>query len=454
MKKIIWVLILCLIIISGCSHNPTGDKNNSGEMQPTAANKKDKVIEGEITVSLLDEIEFVDIAAEMFMEKYPNTNIKVETFRKTEFIETSDGAVMSVAPSEEFSTENYLQQLNTKMISGKAEDVILTSLLPMTKYIEMGAFEDLTPYIKEKEMDDENYFMNLINLGKSEKGQFQIPLRVYFDVISFDKELVLDSGIKPDENLKTISYSDALEIGIALVDNTNRENTYLSIGNNGYEVAYRLTMDNIDKFIDFDNKELNFDSKEFADILRYAKKLDEEGYFDKGTIDFYNMEYHFAYDIDFPNQAAAFALYDDSIRYQSMPMCDKNGKALGRMSYDFGINSQSQNKDLAWEFIYFLMSEEVQSMPSFHMTGINKAAFDATSERYAKMMISDEEYFEVADYIKLLRSWYDQIEVGEFTDNYLKGLISEEINKYFEGVTTVEETGKNIQNRIDKYFNE
>ncbi len=453
MKKIIWILILSLIVFSGCSQNLNGDKGDIDEEQPTSTNKADKIIEGEITVSLLDEIEFVNIAAEMFMEKYPNTNIKVETFRETELIETADGAVMSVAPSEEFSTENYLQQLNTKIISGKAADVILTSPLPMTKYIEMDAFEDLTPYIKEKGMDDKNYFMNIINLGKSEKGQFEIPLGVFFDVISFDKELVLDSGIKPNENLKTISYSDALEIGIALVDNTNRENTYLSIGD-GYRVAYQLTMEEIDKFIDFNKKESKFDSKEFIDILKYAKKLDEEGYFNKGTIDFYNMEYHFAYDIDFPNQAAAFTLYDDSIRHQSMPICDKNGKALGRMSYTFGINSQSSNKNLAWEFIHFLMSEEVQSMPSFHMTGINKYAFDVASERYAKMMISDENYFEVSDYIKLLRDWYNQIEASDFTDNYLKGLISEEIDKYFKGLATAEETGKNIQNRIDKYFNE
>lgn len=451
MKRILLLFMCVLITFSGCTQNLGDNKSDTDEVLPTG--KVDKVIEGEITISLLDEIEFVNIAAEMFMDKYPNTNIIVETFRETEYIETENGSVMSVAPSEEFSTENYLKQLNTKIMSGKAADVISTDPLPMIKYGEMGVFEDLTPYIEEKGMDDENYFMNIINLGKSEKGQFEIPLRVFFDVVSFDKELVEDSGIKPNENLKTISYSDALDIGIALVDNTNRDNTYLSIGRVP-QVAYRLVRENIHNFIDFGKKEANFDSKELIDILEYAKKLDDEGYFDTGTIDFYNMEYHFAYDIDFPNQAAAFTLYKDSIRYQSMPICDKNGRVVGKMSHNFGINSQSKNKDLAWEFIYFLMGEEVQSMPSFHMTGINKNAFGAASERYAKMMISDEYYFEISDYIKLLRDWYEQVEVNDFTDYNLNGIIYEEMDKYFKDTATAEETGKNIQRRVDKYFNE
>ncbi len=451
MKRILLLLMCILITFSGCAQKLEDNKSDTDEVLPTG--KVDKPIEGEITISLLDEIEFVNIAAEMFMEKYPNTNIIVETFRETEYIETENGSVMSVAPSEEFSTENYLKQLNTKIMSGKAADVISTDPLPMIKYSEMGVFEDLTPYIREKGMDDENYFMNIINLGKGKKGQFEIPLRVFFDVVSFDKELVEDSGIKPDENLKAMSFSDALDIGIRLVDNTNRDNTYLSIGR-APEVAYQLVRESIHDFIDFDKKEANFDSKEFTDILEYAKKLDDEGYFDKGTIDFYNMEYHFAYDIDFPNQAAAFTLYNDSIRYQSMPICNKDGRTIGRMSYTFGINSQSKNKDLAWEFIYFLMSEEVQSMPSFYMTGINKNAFDAASERYAKMMISDEYNFEISDYTKLLRGWYEQVEVNEFKDYNLSGIIYEEMDKYFKDIATAEETGKNIQRRVDKYFNE
>ncbi len=451
MKKIILLFMCISIIFSGCTQNSKDINGNTNGASPNE--KADKVIEGEIRVSLLDEMEFVDIAAEMFMEKYPNTNIIVETFRETEYIETENGSIMSVAPSEEFSTENYLQQLNTKIMSGKAADIISTDPLPMIKYGEMGVFEDLTPYIEEKGIDDEDYFMNIINLGKSEKGQFEIPMRVFFDVVSFDKELVEDSGIKPDENLKTISFSDALDIGIALVDNTNRDNTYLSMGRVD-QLAYRLILEDIEKFIDFDKKESNFDSKEFVDILKYATKLDEKGYFDTGTIDFYNMEYHFAYDIDFPSQAAAFTLYNDSIRYQSMPMCDKNGKTKGRMSNTFGINSKSQNKDLAWEFIYFLMSEEVQSMPSFHMIGINKNAFDVASERYAKMMISDEYSFEISDYKKLLRGWYDQVEVNEFKDYNLSGILYEEIDKYFKDTVTAEEAGKNIQRRVDKYFNE
>ena len=451
MKRILVLLMCALITLSGCTQNSKDISSDSNDVASTG--KVDKVIEGEITVSLLDEMEFVDIAAEKFMDKYPNTNINVETFRETEFIETTDGAVMSVAPTEEFSTESYLQQLNTKIMSGKAADVIFTNPLPMIKYREMGVFEDLTDYIDEKGIDEENYFMNIINLGKSEKGQFEMPLSVYFDIISFDNELVDDSGIKPNENLKSISYSDALKIAIDLVDNTNRDNTYLSIGR-AYEVAYQLVEENLEDFIDFDKKKSYFDKKEFIDILEYAKKLDQEGYFDKGTIDFYNMEYHFAYDIDFPSQAAAFTLYDDSISYQSMPICNKNGKVMARMGSAFGINSQSENKDLAWEFIYFLMSEEVQSMPSFYTTGINKNSFDASTERYAEMMISDEFSFEVSDYKRLLRSWYEQVEVNRFADYNLSNIIYEEMYNYFEDVCTAEEASKNIQERVDKYFNE
>ena len=106
MKKTLLATILILTILVGC----TGNIQNSDEETLNLSKQKDEEdyippkMEGELTVSAMFEQEYLTIAAQRFMSKYPDVNIIINSYVRTE----GDNVV---GTSEEFSAESYRNQI-------------------------------------------------------------------------------------------------------------------------------------------------------------------------------------------------------------------------------------------------------------------------------------------------------------------------------------------------------
>lgn len=466
MKKLILVLITVAMILSGCgADNTTGITPESivnpkadsleeappGTEEPIREAYVQPEMKGEISISLLEEASFITAGAELFMKKYPDIKININVFRELKTIELEGGAEMSAAPEEGFTTDNYLTYLGTQIMSGKADDIILTSMLSMRDYIKMGAFEDLSYYLESTpEINEENYYINVIEAFRRNGGLYEMPLSFSMWVIYFDRQLVEASGIAPDKELKSIRYSEAMELAKQMVDATDLPNTYLELGTGKPESM--LIMEDIDQFINMETGQFDFNVPAFTNILKQAKSLRQNGYYDTGTIDFYNMEYHFGLGTDFDSQAAIFSLLPDSSYYMAMPQCDANGDALFYAYLTLGINSGSENKEIAWEFIKFLLSEEAQVNPSMYNIGINKAALEPMAQRQMGMK-TIELGFTLQDCVALLEGWAEQAN-STFMERDISNIIYEEIDRYYSGSVTEEEIAKAINNKVDKCLNE
>jgi multiple sugar transport system substrate-binding protein len=140
----------------------------------------------------------------------------------------------------------------------------------------------------------------------------------------------------------------------------------------------------------------------------------------------------------------------------------------------FGINDKSPNKALAWEFLKFLISEEMMSPPSLVGLPINKAAVSAaaqhvieTSKKISdnnngkskvqvnmnglrinlKQPISKEDVEPIQN---LLANANKYVRV----DLMVMKIVQEETEAFFEGQKTAEDTAKTIQDRVSTYINE
>ena len=154
-------------------------------------------------------------------------------------------------------------------------------------------------------------------------------------------------------------------------------------------------------------------------------------------------------------QAAFYELDTSAGASYGMPMADKDGNVAINANGCLALNSASDNKDLAWEFMKYLLSDEVQSLPSLHGLAVNKTGFDAIAERYYSFYSEGSQAtVDKEEYAELLENWMEQINDCDTVDSAIWTLIEEENNKFFEGKQTAEETASILQRKLEQYFNE
>ena len=481
MKKLLSLLLLVSLVLTGCAGGSGGDypadgnpgtnqgnlnqeNGGNGENQNDQNDSKDETdrtyempeMKGEITISLLDSMPLLEAGAQMFMDKYPDVTINIHTFRSLEAIQMEGGMEMAAAPSAEQSSENYLSQLNTRLMSGNAEDIILISRMPLQKYISMGVFEELSFYMENSpEINKENYFMNLFEAaGYGSDRMYSLPLATGIQTITFANDLVTDSNLYLPQDMKNISYEEALKYALQLVENTNRNNTFLGMAD-GQEVVMEYVKLNWDHYVNEETKEVNFDSDEYVQLLKMAADLEAKGYYDTSGLDFYNMEYYFAMHNDFDVQAAYYSLLPGSSDYHTMPFSDGKGNVPMNAYMQFGINSASANKELAWEFLKFMISDEVQQLPSLYNLSVNRKGFDAYLDR--QITFYNEGNAAKIDqdaYKDLLKGWMEQINVDYTERQMIVNMLYLENLDFFDGKISAEDAAARVQEKVNKYFNE
>lgn len=420
------------------SHNT----DQTGSQQPSDYVKPE--MKGIITISTMYEMEFLETAAENFMKQYPGVKVEIHTA-----MELSDNDTDGDGKMDQYRTE-----LNTRIMSGKAEDIICTQVLPVRKYMQIGAFEDLSSYLAASpELNEEQYFTNVLQAAKDETGKFYLlPYKASFNVLSFDRTIIKDDDYFQDK--KSLRFSEAAAYAKAKMDAAKQKNTYLTQqGPDGYIQA--LISENRDDLIDWDNKKANIGSQ-YIKWLQEAKQLQDDGYFNPPGLDFYNTKYYFAMNSDYDVQAGFYNLYPDASCY-GKPMADAKGNVYTSASDCLAISSSSQNKGIAWEFIKYVLSAEIQSHPSMATVGlpVNRQGFAAAAERVMNMYTEGTKTnISVEDYKTLMEQWVSQINKCELIDSSIYGYFAQENQKFFDGKQTAEQTAKNLQNKLTQILRE
>lgn len=457
MRSLLVVLLVAVSALCGCGSGITSEKEEgksdlqteavgrtSEKTEEISETQEDSYIQpemkGEITISCLYTEEFLDAATEQFMRIYPDVKITINSYKES----FGEGVV-----------EDYQTYLNTKIMTGKAEDILFTSFLPITKYSEMGVFEDLSGYItKAPEMNDENYFMNVIRAAEEDGREiYIIPYMARFDTLALSTELMPEHEDK--DNMQGLHFGNAMVLAKQLVDETDKSNAFL-IQMNAVSYADYLIKDSLGQFIDVDSKKVSLNTPEYIELLNSVKALDENGAFDT-KIDFYNMEYYFAATCDYDIQAAYYSMAIPDGTSYCVPLADAKGRVSIKSNPCVALNSASDNKDLAWEFIKYLLSDEVQTLPSIHGPAVNRKGLEAVAERYYDFYKEGNDGDGIGNkeqYLNVLESWMEQINDCDILDSAIMTLIEEENNKFFSGQQTAEDTAQRLQRQIEQYFNE
>jgi len=501
MKRLIPILCAAVFILTSCS-----GKNGNTSIADIVKNSP---VEGEITIYCYDAQTykaFLEKAAKGFQQKFPDTKVNIEVFGKMpeqkmmEFGDGSGGVMTFEYVDDPDAEKDYRYRVNTEIMSGGGADVCALDVLPVHIYQAGGTFDNLREYMdNDPDFDISRYRANIFDAMTTDTGMFVMPVFYTFFVFAYNKDLFTDEEAETLSKLNTAGYDELIALSKEAFDRQGGD-TYIFGYTNSFRMASEMFSQNYDDFIDHKSKKANFTDGKFVGMLDKIREYEEAGYiesyrkqtdiwneaeeppasaFDSAeewleTFRKYETEEYF---ITYHNSLSLYMLF---IKDPATPRpvgvgnlaqggiagikSADGGKASFSNRMSFGINENSGNKKTAWEFIKYLLSEEMQASDDLMMlTGhpINKDAFNKKEESQIKSLLKGSDYGlyesdqETADaYMALMDRYASQINTYGFHNQTVIDIVATEIEAYFAGEKTADEAARVLQSKLAIYLSE
>jgi multiple sugar transport system substrate-binding protein len=244
-------------------------------------------------------------------------------------------------------------------------------------------------------------------------------------------------------------------------------------------------------FVDLENKTADFTDGLFAQMLESIKEYAENGYIASGAVSggndaeaimqrraqqsedrfYYKLKNNFTLVQHFNRESGrrfmmaggmGVGIEDDDEIAGVQKLID--GSVPFTYSQAYGINENSANKRTAWEFLKFLLSDEMQT--SANLSPLSLPINNFARAQKAEAMVSGA-YFGMGDdeldetqrvilenYTNVIESFSDQINVFVIRDSIVDDMIASEVGYFFDGTKTADEVARTLQNRVELYLNE
>ena len=348
--------------------------------------------------------------------------------------------------------DDFARLTSIQIGSGKGPDIIQSGL--MYDYIEgmqeKGALEELTPYMEAAGILEEDYFPLAFSVLRQGKEIYGVSPRWSIWEYAISEE-VLGSPETPD--IETLA--DAL---LAWEGGGYYHKAYDS------EQVLRAFFEGTDSLwgmMDWEKGSCDFNTPLFYKLLEASRRYGDDGRSNLEPITVDRLVYNvgrFITQAELAQQGKVSigTLFDEG----SYPACS-NGNALS-------INANSRNKEGAWEFIRFLISEEAQfgdrdSSP--YEYPVNRKAYEASIEKF----IEQETYIKQVNGVDVPVYWNTEITEERLTEFREKietarplpirtgpvvDIIIEEAADYFKTGKSAEDVAEVINRRVQLYLDE
>lgn len=392
--------------------------------------------------------------------------IKVEDYNKYYEWDEEKGETLNTPQS----------QLKQDIAAGKSVDIIcMNNGSLLTNLSNKGALVNLYDYMgKNGTVSKDDIIPPLLTTGELNGKLTSISPSCYIDTLAckkkyFDKEnWTIDDMISTYENLPD---------GMKLFNQTNTKDNVFSTFIYGSS-----------SFIDYAKGTCSFDSPEFIKILEFCNTFDNEGEGEEinwetatqEEMDNYWQESEMAcrndkallkgvYFSDMRAYARALtADFGDDITLVGYPSSDGQGARL-TTNLSFGIMANSSNPEACWNFISSFFTEEYQTSDNFYQIPALKTAFgkkldDAMKKPYytdqdGKKVEYEDTYYlgekemKIPPLTQAQRDYLEEYILGikagsYYYDEEVYNIINEEVQTFFKGEKTAQETASVIQNRV------
>jgi multiple sugar transport system substrate-binding protein len=482
----------------GATSDESGQSNNegSGNVPSAAEISLSGEIGGEITISAYDTLQyktFLEDAARLFEEKYPGTTVNVETFSAMPEIKTSEPGdqmmVMVDMQDDPQGRQDYINKVNTALMSGEGADILLMDVLPVYKYADSGQLENLGAYMDaDPDFNRTNYQENILDATRYNGGTWFMPMDYTFDYYAYDTTLL--PGASAFGTGSAFTVEQLMDLAESSFDGSTKLFNIPDYTKRTGGMWGNLLAENYTSFVDLEYKQANFNDGRFAALLESVKEYGERGYIPQGTTGqadpgaMMQGAGEDATDRFFfkpKNVSSLIALFTRDLGMKMSAMAEGDTMAIGdndeiagiaaaadgSVPFDYeqayAINAHSQNKETAWAFLKFLLSEEMQlssnlrptSLPMLNSAREKKMVTMLTSMLGQQGQSLNEAQLEaIAKYNEAVEQLSDQINSYRIEDIIVNDMIAAEVSYFFDGTKTAEEVADVLQNKVDLYLNE
>lgn len=421
-------------------------------VQPVEEDEND-TLSGELTLRTTVAGNILNYYAIFFHQLHPNVIIHVEP-TYTDVREWGQ------------NPERHTQQLATELMSGEAGDLVDIGLMTYSKYARSGLFEDLNTWMdNDPEIHREDFYENVLQELEIDGQLFQMPVDWNYFALYFNLNMTYDLGVDvrdlfPDGvNYKQVVdlFTKMQEAGIVT------DETFFAPNQSAAFLDETVMAD----FFDLETNTCSFDSPAFIDYLETVDRLPWDHTLREGMdygaiwISFAPSDYFCnRYIVTLNSMAGADGRTAGTSCTPAILCRTVDGDYPFQVSSALAITSSCKNKELAWEFIKFIVNtrefpEKIE--PYNPVDGWNLDSLYCSS-----MPINRENYFRAARGI----GWGDRLieqfdEYNKKMNSYLS-VSSELSNTLLEvreafhdnHLITAEECAKQMQERAEIYLNE
>jgi ABC-type glycerol-3-phosphate transport system substrate-binding protein len=414
-----------------------------------------------LTVSVPCASKFLDIAASRFKQINPDCRVVIN------------------APSEdERDDEKYVRVLNTEILAGKGPDLFSVSGLPFEKYVSKNILADLGDIIeKDKNPEAVKYYKNILDALKIKGILYSMPVSFSFHAMAANSKILKDSSVEiGDSGWK---WDDFEKVAKELEGHIAKGVSVLP-GISCRDLLDMILKGNCGQFIDKEARKADFSNPGFIRLLNIAKKYGNSNLNEENSSEARSgllMAIAREAVVFCPDRVSGFSwislrksLYSGQLRLLNLPSQD--GKKTGAFSCDMllSVNNKTGCREEAFEFIKFLLSDEMQCSPELTgfavkssiqakrierwNNGISSAGMVAmgSSKSGSRLNLSFERLTEQD--IRLVDNFIGSLSVYSDTGNEILKIIEEEAEAYFDGIKTADDTVKLIQDRVNLYLGE
>lgn len=368
--------------------------------------------------------------------------------------------------------EKDITRFYNDITAGNGADIFNLQDLDRKVLAEKGLLEDLNSYLEnDPELEKKDYFSSVLDAYTIDGKLYSIPGCFSIDTVIGK---TLDVGSRPGWALKDL---------ISLAESKSESTQLFCYYTKNTVLLSTLVRYNLASFIDRTTGECHFDSENFIQVLEFADRFGQKEYQpEESTSDTVTkirngqlllLETGISSVQDYQMCAAMF---DEPITFIGYPSTDGTGSVI-RSQISLAVNSKSQKKEGAWQFIRSFLTPEAYEKSAVSSFGFPTliSAYDKQNEAYMKPEYYTDENGEQIELSKGRLSLNDfsidlyaatQEDIHKITDlisgcnksyeydEQLLKIITEEAQPYFEGQKTAQEAACIIQNRAQIYVSE